>query len=108
MIRTFSNWLRLDAQNFIAEVWYAALILWIALVILGILSVGTHTLTKKSKIIWIAVIVALPLVGLFAYCIFCLTRVEYHMLEFLFRKRKSALRTPPLPKPTNRRSQTSV
>lgn len=94
MIRTFTNWLRLDAQNFIAEVWYAALLLWLALVALGILSVGTHNLTRGMKIAWTAVIVLLPLFGLFAYCVFCLTRVDYHMLEFLFHKRKGTTGNP--------------
>ena len=92
MIRTLFNWLTLDAQNFITEVWLAALILWIALVVMGLLSVKTNTLTREAKLGWAAAIILLPLAGLFAYCIFCLTRVDYHMLEFLFRKRKSAPR----------------
>jgi Flp pilus assembly pilin Flp len=93
MIQTITNWLRLDAQNYITEVWYAVLILWVALVIIGILSVVSNTLTNQSKTMWIALILCVPLAGLFAYCIFCLTRVEYHLLEFLFRKRKSTLRS---------------
>ncbi|MFT5107443.1 MAG: hypothetical protein ACI8XO_003133 [Verrucomicrobiales bacterium] len=97
MIRTITNWLRLDAQNFIAEVWWSMLALWIALVILAILSVRTQNLTRGSKSAWIAAIIGLPLIGLFTYCAFCLTRVDYYMVDFLFRKKKAATQAPPIP-----------
>ncbi len=104
MIRTFTNWLRLDAQNLITEVWWAVLILWIALVTLGILSVRTQSLTFGAKLVWIAAIVALPLLGLFAYCTFCLTRVDYHMIDFLFQRRRgSQKKLPALSPQTGRR-----
>ncbi len=92
MLRTIVNWLRLDAQNFIAEVWWAALILWIALVVMGIVDVSTNVLGRGAKIAWVAVIVLIPLAGLFAYSLLSLARADYHMLEFLFRKRKSGKR----------------
>ena len=88
MIRTFTNWLRLDAQNLITEVWWAMAILWVALIVLGLLSVRSQNLTAGSKLMWVAAIICLPLIGLFVYCIFCLTRVDYYMIDFLFRKRK--------------------
>ena len=90
MINTVINWLKLDAQNFIAEVWWAALILWVVLVAVGISDIATNTLTTTSKAIWIAIVVLLPMAGLFAYCLFCLTRVDYHWLEFLFMRRKNS------------------
>jgi len=89
MIRTLINWLTLDAQNFIAEVWWILLALWIALVIVGISDVATHTLTRGGKFAWIVTILIVPIAGLFAYCILCLVRADYHMLEFLIRRRKS-------------------
>ena len=105
MIRTFTNWLRLDAQNLIAEVWWAVLLLWVALVIFGIMSVASQNMEGGSKAIWIGVIIALPLVGLFAYCVFCLTRVDYYMLDFLFRRKKNTPQLSPIsPKPGHRRS----
>lgn len=88
MIQTFLNWLKLDAQNLIVEVWWIPLILWLALVVVGVVDVANNTLTRRAKIIWIAAILLVPLVGLFAYSTFCLARADYHMLEFLFRKRK--------------------
>ena len=92
MIRTILNWLKLDAQNLIAEVWWAMLILWVALVLVAVFDVSTNTITGTTKFVWVSAIVLLPLVGLFAYCAFCLTRADYHMLEFLFRRRRSTRR----------------
>ena len=89
MIRTFTNWLRLDAQNLIAEVWWAMLIIWCALVLIAVFDIATHTFTATTKLGWICAVVFLPLVGLFAYCLYSLAKADYHMLEFLFRKRKS-------------------
>ena len=103
MIRTFTNWLRLDAQNFITEVWWAMLILWIALVVLGILSVRSQNLTGGTKSLWVEAILGLPLLGLFAYCAFCLTRVDYYMVDFMFRKRKGASQISSLSPQTGRR-----
>ena len=89
MIRTISNWLRLDAQNLIAEVWWAMLIIWVALLLIALVDIATHTFSLTSKLGWICAVIFLPLVGLFAYCLYSLARADYHMLEFLFRKRKS-------------------
>lgn len=95
MIQTFFNWLRLDAQNLIVEVWWCALILWCLLVVISIADVATNTLTRGGKVAWTGAIVLLPLAGLFAYCAFCLKRADYYMFEFLFRKRKGPHRKHP-------------
>lgn len=92
MIDTFLNFIKLDTQNFIVEVWWICLVLWVALLVVGITDIATNTLTKGSKIAWIVTILALPMLGLFAYCIFCLARADYHWLEFLTMKRKSSRR----------------
>ncbi len=92
MINTFFNWIKLDAQNLIVEVWWVSLILWILLLLAGISDIATNTLTKSSKAAWMATIVLVPMIGLFTYCIFCLTRADYHWLEFLLMKRKGSRR----------------
>ena len=92
MIRTILNWLKLDAQNLIVEVWWALLLLWVVLIVVAIFDVSTNTITGTTKFVWISAIVLLPMIGLFAYCVFCLTRADYHMLEFLFRRRRSSRR----------------
>lgn len=93
MIQTFFNWLRLDAQNFIVEVWWCALILWIALLAISITDVASAPLSRGAKAAWIFTILLVPAVGLAAYCVFCLMRADYYMLEFLFRRRKRPRRS---------------
>lgn len=89
MIQTVFNWLKFDVQNFIVEVWWCCLVLWCLLLIIAISDVVTHGLNRTSKATWILAILFLPLAGLFAYCIFCLSRADYYMLEFLTRRRKN-------------------
>jgi len=89
MLQTFFKWLRLDAQNYIPAVWYAVAVIWLALVVMSIFSVRSQTITAQSKTIWTSLIILLPMGGLFAYCLYCLTRIDYHMVDFLFRKKPS-------------------
>jgi hypothetical protein len=88
MIQTLFNLLEFNAQNLIIEVWWCALALWVALLVIAITDVATNTISRGGKLAWSMAIVLVPLVGLFAYCVFCLRRADYYMFEFLTRKRK--------------------
>ncbi len=81
MRQVFSRWITLDAQNYIPEVWYAVALLWIALVGFGFMSLHSQAVPPKVKVGWALGILLIPFGGLFAYCCFCLSRVDYYMLE---------------------------
>ena len=89
----FVRWLNLDAQNFIPEVWAAVGVLWVLLVVFAIMSIRSQSMTARSKILWGLFVIAVPFVGLFIYCVYCLARVDYYMFEFLlFRRRKRGVK----------------
>jgi hypothetical protein len=81
MRQVFIRWITLDAQNYIPEVWYAVAVLWIALVVFGLMSLRSQLISTKAKVSWAMVIFLVPFGGLFAYCCFCLSKVDYYMLE---------------------------
>jgi uncharacterized membrane protein len=85
------KWIRLDAQNYIPAVWIGVVVIWIGLVILGILSVRSQAFAAKTKTGWSLAILFVPFAGLFTYCCYCLTKIDYYALDFfLLRKRKKA------------------
>ncbi len=91
MRQVFFKWITLDAQNYIPEVWYAALVLWIGLLVFGVFSIRSLTVTPQVKLVWTLVILLVPLAGLFAYCCYCLGKVDYYMLDsWILRKGKDS------------------
>lgn len=85
------KWIRLDAQNYIPAVWVGVAAIWLGLVIIAITSVRSQSISASAKTGWILLIVFVPFAGLFTYCCFCLTKIDYYALDFfLLRKRKKA------------------
>lgn len=90
MVDLLKRWLTFDAQNIIPEVWQALAVLWVALLIFSFTSVATLEISAAGKFFWLLIIICLPLLGLFLYCIRCLVRADYHQLEFLFFRRRNS------------------
>ena len=82
------KWIKLDAQTIIPEVWYVVGVLWLCVVIIGLISIKSQAMASSVKLRWSALIVLVPFIGMLAYCVYCLTKVDYHMLEFLMVKKK--------------------
>lgn len=90
MLHTLFNWLKFDVQNLIVEVWWCVAALWGALVLISLIDVAVSNLRRGEKALWMVLILLLPLGGLAAYCIACLFRADYYMIDFLFKKRSSS------------------
>ena len=94
MLQTVVNWLTFDIQNLIVEVWWCVAALWLALLLIAVFDVVASSLRIWEKTIWLVLIVLLPFAGLAAYCIACLLRAEYYMIDFLFKKRPAQEKRP--------------
>lgn len=80
MREAITNFFTLQPQNLIPEVGILAVLIWMIVAVCAIFSVLSLKLGKIATGVWIAVIFALPLAGLFAYCLYCFTKVELSML----------------------------
>ena len=90
MLQTLVNWLKFDIQNLIVEVWWCVAALWLALVVISLIDLAGSSLKSWEKALWMALVVLLPFVGLAFYCIACMIRADYYMVEFLFKKRSAS------------------
>lgn len=73
----------LDAQNVIDYVYVAIVSIWVVMVITSIFSVRRLEIRAAAKIAWVVTILALPIVGMGAYCVRCLVKAEYPLLQQL-------------------------
>ena len=74
-----TNFLTMQPQNMIPQIGIMAILVWVVVVVCSIFSVLSQKLGKVATGVWIGIIVAVPLVGLFAYCLYCFTKVEFTM-----------------------------
>lgn len=62
---------------------YAGLgFVWFTLIVVTMFSIRSQTVTPAARWTWLLIIIALPIVGLGAYLIWCLFRVDYPFLTF--------------------------
>ena len=76
MIQLVLRFLTFNAQNLIPEVWVILVVLWVGLVFFSVTSVVSLNISASGKVFWLALIVILPIFGLFIYCIRCIIRSE--------------------------------
>ena len=58
------------------QVWVAAAVIWLAVVVCCITSIISQPFSARQRIIWVAVVVCVPLFGLLAYLPFSIRRDE--------------------------------
>jgi hypothetical protein len=75
------RFLTLDALNVIPEIYIALVLVWIGIVTVTFLSIGSQRLPLWAKLFWIIVTVMVPIGGVFLYTIFCLLRADYSYLQ---------------------------
>lgn len=58
------------------QVWAAAAVIWLAVVVCCITSIVSQPFSARQRIVWVAVVVCVPLFGLLAYLPFSIRRDE--------------------------------
>jgi len=78
----------LNVQNVISYVYVAIFVVWLTMVLSALMSLRSQEIAFRWKLIWAALIIVLPIVGMAGYAIFCLVRADYPTLHQmgLFRK----------------------
>jgi hypothetical protein len=70
------NLIHLEPQNLVPEMIVAAILVWAAVVAISLLSLYSQRSRAITKLCWTAIIVALPLIGLLAYCIYAFFKLD--------------------------------
>jgi len=73
----------LEALNVTPEVYVGLLGLWVLVTLIGLASALSQPIHPAGRLFWALVIIALPLLGLAVYCLFCLTRADYTFVKRL-------------------------
>ncbi|MEZ0386813.1 MAG: hypothetical protein ACAI34_07095 [Verrucomicrobium sp.] len=83
------NFLQLKVHNMIDSVYWAIVFAWLGLVCMSLLSIWGRASSGVVKLIWSAIILFLPLVGLYIYLFYCLFAADFSAFERFgfFRKR---------------------
>lgn len=99
MLQAIFNFCTFDALNTPREVYFGLALAWLLLLGAGIASVISRKGHLWLKLVWMLVVVGLPVVGLFLYCLVCVLTADYSFLKLfgLHRQAASYLRNPPPP-----------
>lgn len=97
MYQAFTHFLTLTALNTAVEVYYGLALAWLLFLGTGISSVLSSRGALRLKLFWMALIIGLPVIGLFAYCVVCILCADYGFLKLfgLHSNAASYLMSPP-------------
>ena len=73
----------LNAQNVIPYVYVAISVVWLVMLATAVTSLRQQQISRGAKVVWLLLIVLLPVLGLGLYCLRCLIRAEYPLLQQL-------------------------
>jgi hypothetical protein len=73
----------LNAENVIPYVYIGMAVVWIIMVATAFFSLRAQPIGAGAKMVWALLIVLLPIVGMTLYCLRCLLRADYPLLEQL-------------------------
>lgn len=83
------NFLQLKVQNLIDPIYWAIVFAWLGLVVTSLASIWGRAMNSALKLFWSAIVLFLPLVGLYIYLFYCLFAADYSAFErFGFFRRK--------------------
>jgi hypothetical protein len=96
MLEAILNFCTFNALNTPREVYFGLAMAWLLLLGAGIASVISRKGQLWLKLVWMLVLVGLPVVGLFVYCLVCVLTADYSFLKLfgLHRQAASYLRNP--------------
>ena len=82
------HFLTLNVQASHPLVYVALLAIWAVLLVASVMSLRALDISAGAKVAWFCGILFLPVVGLAAYCLLCLTKGDWSFLQMLFSKPK--------------------
>lgn len=83
------NFFLLKVQNLIDPIYWAIVFAWLGLVVTSLASIWGRAMGSAMKVVWSAIVLLLPLVGLYIYLFYCLFAADYAAFErFGFFRRK--------------------
>lgn len=83
MSDVLTRFFALEALNVIPEVYVALAGIWLWILIVNFFSIASQEIPSWAKLFWLLVVTALPVVGVFLYCLYCLSRADYSYLHQL-------------------------
>ena len=84
MREVFNRFITFDALNDHPMIHAGLAIIWVLLLVAAFLSIRSQTFGAVAKWIWFLVILALPILGLAIYAVWCLVRADWSFLKFIF------------------------
>ncbi len=81
MKAALQRFLTFRAENVVVEVYWALGLIYVALLVICLLSIGSGALTPQQRTMWRGCVLFLPIVGMGSYCIFSLLRADYSFLR---------------------------
>jgi hypothetical protein len=81
MREALNNFISLNPQNVIEPLFWLLALGWILFLFTTVQSILSQRMRKIWKAFWMLVVVAAPVVGMFAYLVFCLFAADYTFLE---------------------------
>ena len=81
MREALTNFIGLHPQNVIEPLYWLLALGWALFLFTTLQSILSQRMGKIWKAFWILAVVAAPVVGMFAYLVFCLFTADYTFLE---------------------------
>jgi uncharacterized membrane protein YhaH (DUF805 family) len=83
------RFLRLEAINDHPVIYIGLAVCWATLVIVTLFSIRAQRLSGAAMAVWTAVVILIPVAGLFCYLILCLFAADWSFASFAMNKPKS-------------------
>jgi len=90
MLQVIINLLTLRALSTSAEAYVGVLAVWLLMLGAGFSSVFSRNWPVWLKLLWVLLLVGVPIVGMFFYCLLSLILADYSFLKLLGLNRKSS------------------
>lgn len=89
---TIIRFLSFDAHNVTPQVYVAMAVIYLALLVVTLLSIRKHGFSAKGRATWMLVVVLVPIFGIAAYCVSCLMKADITFMQNIGLFRKSPAR----------------
>ena len=90
MSEALRNLIEMKPQNLIPEVYIALLVIWLMVLVATLWSILKTRMGGALKVFWALVVIALPLVGVLAYALFSITKLDFQLLTLRAKAAKVA------------------
>ena len=90
MLQVLINFFTLNALNTPSDVYLGLAAIWVLLLTAGIASVVSRARSAWTAAVWIVLMLGLPIVGMFVYCVWCMMSADYFFLKMIGLHRQTA------------------